>query len=53
MVYMLAKECVWSHCKVFVHLRHIHIINEVYKLFAARWSIVPACFLLEWLLQDC
>ena len=37
---MLPYECVWLHRAIGVHLRHVHIINEVDKLLCSRWTIV-------------
>ena len=37
---MLPYECVWLHRAIGVHLRHVHIVNEVDEFLCSRWTIV-------------
>ena len=41
-VQVLADECVGLHGAIGVHLRHVHVVNEVNQLFGARRTIVAA-----------
>ena len=51
-VQMLADQCVRLHCSICVHLRHVHIINEINEFLGARRPKVPSGFLLQRLLHD-
>lgn len=39
MVQVLPNKRVWCHSAVLVHLRHVHVIDEVDQPFGARWAI--------------
>lgn len=51
-VHVLAKERVRRYSEVFVHLWHVHVIDEEDEAFVAGWTVVSTCFLLKWLFQD-
>ena len=51
-VHVLADQRVGLHGAVGVHLRHVHVVNEVDQLLGARGAKVAAGFLLQGLLQN-
>ena len=50
-VHVLADHGVGLHCAVGIHLRHVHVVDEVDELLGAGRAVVPAGFLLQRLLQ--
>ena len=51
-VQMLSNESVRLHRSVGVHLRHVHVVQEIDHLLATGWTIVLSSLLLQRLLQD-
>ena len=48
---MLSDDRVSLHREVFVHFRHVHVVDKVNQLLAARWTIHFAGLFLQRLLQ--
>lgn len=51
-VQVLSDEGVGLHRPIGIHLRHVHVVNEVDQLLAPWGAIVSPCLLLQGLLQD-
>lgn len=48
----LTYECVRLYSAISVHLRHVHVVNEVDQLLGSWWTVCLAGFLLQWFLHD-
>ena len=51
-IHVLTDEGVRLYSSIFVNFWHIDIINEVYQLLCARWTIITTSFLLQRFLKD-
>lgn len=51
-VQVLPDEGVGLHRPVGIHLRHVHVVDEVDQLLLPRGPIVSPCLLFQRLLQD-
>ena len=46
-VKMLSQQSVWLYSAIGIHLRHVHVINEVDQLFSARRTILLPSLLFQ------